>query len=137
MSGKRCSSPGTARCANFEAASKYGGTMSSARTKITTDKTTAGYWRVTLNNPPINAIDDSMYDEVYDLVEAIEADASLKIVTFESANPDFFIAHYSMAEPKSRFGTPRWIEAATRLARSNVLSIAVIRGRGGGGGKEF
>ena len=111
--------------------------MSSARTKITTDKSTPGHWRVILNNPPINAIDDSMYDEVYDLVEAIEADASLKVVTFESANPDFFIAHYSMAEPKSRFGTPRWIEAATRLARSNVLSIAVIRGRVRGGGSEF
>jgi enoyl-CoA hydratase/carnithine racemase len=111
--------------------------MSSARTKITTDKTTPGHWCVILNNPPINAIDDSMYDEVFDLVEAIEAEASLKVVTFESANPDFFIAHYSMAEPRSRFGTPRWIEAATRLARSHVLSIAVIRGRVRGGGSEF
>jgi enoyl-CoA hydratase/carnithine racemase len=105
--------------------------------KITTDKTKPGHWRVTLNNPPINAIDDSMYDEVYDLVGEIEAEPSLKVVTFESANPDFFIAHYSTAEPRSRFGVPRWIDAATRLAQSDVLSIAVIRGRVRGGGSEF
>jgi len=33
-----------------------------------------------------------MYDEIYDLVGEMEADPSLKVVTFESANPDFFIA---------------------------------------------
>jgi enoyl-CoA hydratase/carnithine racemase len=92
---------------------------------------------VTLNNPPINAIDDSMYDELYDLVGEIEADPELKVVTFESANPDFFIAHYSTTPPRSRFGTPRWIDSANRLAQSSVISIAVIRGRIRGGGSEF
>jgi len=61
------------------------------------------------------AITDGMYDEVYDLVGEMEADPSLKVV-FESAKPDFFIAHYSQAEPRSRFGTPRWIESANWLA---------------------
>src|SRR5277367_4364414 len=111
--------------------------MTDVRKKVTVDKAVPGYWRVTLNNPPINAIDDSMYDEIFDLVEEIETEPSLKVVTFESANPDFFIAHYSTAEPRSRFGTPRWIDAATRLAQSDVLSIAVIRGRVRGGGSEF
>lgn len=104
---------------------------------LITDKSVPGYWRVTLNNPPINAITDRMYDEFYDLVAEIEADPSLKVVTFESANPDFFIAHYSSAEPRSRFGAPRWIEAADRLSKSSVLSIAVVRGRVRGGGSEF
>jgi enoyl-CoA hydratase/carnithine racemase len=111
--------------------------MNSTHTAILTDKATPGYWRVTFDNPPINAIDDRMYDEFYDLVEEIEADRSLKVVTFESANPDFFIAHYSSAPPPSRFGKPPWIAAATRLAKSNVVSIAVIRGRARGGGCEF
>lgn len=111
--------------------------MSSTHKRIIADKTTPGHWRVTLDNPPINAIDDRMYDEFYDLVEEIDAEPSLKVVTFESANPDFFIAHYSLAEPRSRFGAPRWIEPATRLARSGVLSIAIIRGRARGGGSEF
>ena len=42
-----------------------------------------------------------------DLVAEIEADAALKVVTFESANPDFFIAHYGTSGPRSRFGVPR------------------------------
>src|SRR5260221_13590974 len=111
--------------------------MSGVQSKITVDKSVPGYWRVTLNNPPINAIDDSMYDEFYDLVGEIEAQPGLKVVTFESANPDFFIAHYSSAAPRSRFGVPRWIETAQKLAASDVLSIAVIRGRVRGGGSEF
>jgi hypothetical protein len=42
--------------------------MDNVTTRITTDRQTAGYWRVTLNHPPINTIDDLMYDELYDLV---------------------------------------------------------------------
>src|ERR1700760_2301642 len=111
--------------------------MNEKRQKVIVDKTVPGHWRVTLDNPPINAIDDSMYDEIFDLVGEIEADEALKVVTFESANPDFFIAHYSSAEPRSRFGVPPWIDSAQRLAASSVLSIAVIRGRVRGGGSEF
>jgi enoyl-CoA hydratase/carnithine racemase len=111
--------------------------MATDTKKIATDKSTPGYWRVILNNPPINAIDDSMYDEVYDLVGEMENEPTLKVVTFESANPDFFIAHYSTAEPRSRFGKPKWVDAATRLANSSVLSICLIRGLIRGGGMEF
>ena len=111
--------------------------MTEGKKKLLVDKTVKGHWKVILDNPPINLIDDSMYDELYDLVTEIEADEALKIVTFESANPDFFIAHYSSAEPRSRFGVPPWIETAQRLAASSVLSIAVIRGRVRGGGSEF
>ena len=111
--------------------------MNDLTTRVSIDKQTPGYWRVTLSHPPINTIDDQMYDEIFDLVEAIEAEPSLKVMTFESANPDFFLAHYGVAESTSRFGKPRWIEVAGRLAKSNVLSIAVIRGRVRGGGSEF
>ncbi len=111
--------------------------MSDSTNKIAIDKQVPGYWRVTLNNPPINTVDDQMYDEVFDLVEAMEAEPTLKVLTFESANPDFFLAHYGIGESTSRFGKPRWREAAVRLAHSNVVSIAVVRGRARGGGSEF
>jgi len=111
--------------------------MSEAATRIFTDKGTPGYWRVTLNHPPINTIDDRMYDEFFDLVEAMEGELSLKVVTFESAYPDFFIAHYGIGESPSRFGKPRWIDAAIKFAQSTVLSVAVIRGRVRAGGSEF
>src|SRR5258706_2661816 len=111
--------------------------MTQATSKVRTDRSVPGYWRVTLDNPPINAIDDSMYDEIYDLVEAIEADASVKVVTFESANPDFYIPHYRPVPPRSRFVAPPWINTAKRLAECNAVSIAVVRGRARGGGSEF
>src|ERR1700677_377551 len=111
--------------------------MSDLQETFIVDKSRADYWRVTLDNPPINVIDDRMYDAFHDLVGEIEADAALKVVTFESANPEFFIAHYGTSGPRSRFGVPPWIDAATRLANSGVLSIAVIRGRARGGGSEF
>jgi enoyl-CoA hydratase/carnithine racemase len=123
--------------ANAATDNAKGNKMSNVTTRITTDKQVPGHWRVTLNHPPINTIDDQMYDEIFDLVEAIEAEPSLKVVTFESANPDFFLAHYGVGESTSRFGKPRWIEAASRLAHSNVVSIAIVRGRARAGGAEF
>ena len=106
-------------------------------TRLTVDKQVPGYWRVTLNHPPINTVDDLMYDEVFDLVQAIDAEPDLKVVTFESADPDYFLAHYGVGESQSRFGVPRWRESAIQLAHSSVLSVAVIRGRARGGGSEF
>src|SRR5258708_30655540 len=111
--------------------------MGNVTARITTDKQVPGFWCVTLNHPPINTVDDQMYDEIFDLVEAIEAEPSLKVVTFESANPDYFLAHYGVGASTSRFGKPRWIEAATRLTQSSVLGLAVIRGRARGRGSEF
>jgi enoyl-CoA hydratase/carnithine racemase len=111
--------------------------MQQATTRVSVDKQAPGYWRVSLYHPPINTIDDLMYDEIFDLVQAIDAEPGLKVVTFESADPDYFLAHYGVGESRSRFGTPPWRDAAIQLAHSNVLSIAVIRGRARGGGSEF
>jgi enoyl-CoA hydratase/carnithine racemase len=111
--------------------------MDDDMTRLTVDKQVPGYWRVTLDHPPINTVDDLMYDEIFDLVQAIDAEPALKVVTFESSNPDYFLAHYGVGQSQSRFGTPRWLEAAIQLANSNVLSIAVVRGRARGGGSEF
>ena len=106
--------------------------MSEAMTRLSVDKQVPGYWRVTINHPPINTADDLMYDEIFDLVQAIDVEPDLKVVTFESANPDYFLAHYGIGESESRFGVPRWRDAAIQLAHSKVLSVAVIRGRARG-----
>src|ERR1700756_3160292 len=111
--------------------------MDEVTTRLTVDKRVPGYWRGTLNPPPINTVDDLMYDEVFDLVQAIEAEPGLKVVTFESADPDYFLAPYGVGESQSGFGAPGGRDAASRLAHSNVHSIAVIRGRPRGGGSEF
>ena len=102
-------------------------TLSEPAANMTIDNQVPGYWRATLDNAPINTVHDRMYDEVFDLVEAIEAEPALKVITFESASPDFFLAHYGIGESTSRFAEPRWREAAIRLAHSNVVGTAVIR----------
>jgi len=68
----------------------------------------------------------------------LEADPSVKVVVFQSANPDFFIAHldvFKAAERPEALGL--WREFVLRLASSAVVSIAKIRGRTRGIGNEF
>jgi hypothetical protein len=37
-----------------------------------------------------------MYDEVFDLVQAIDAEPGLKVVTFESADPGWLLPYHLM-----------------------------------------
>ena len=53
----------------------------------------ASLWRVTFNNPPINMFVPTTIVELGALMTDLEADPSLKVVVFQSANPDFFVAH--------------------------------------------
>ena len=68
----------------------------------------------------------------------LEADPSLKVVVFQSANPDFFVAHLDVAKAAERpevLGL--WREFVLRLSSTPVVSIAKIRGRTRGIGNEF
>ena len=47
---------------------------------------------VTVDNPPINLFDLVLMQEIDRLGREIEADDDVKVVVFDSANPDFFIA---------------------------------------------
>src|SRR5258708_12338750 len=80
------SSPGSANVWRTRTAKDNvkGHKMDNVTTRITTDKQVPGYWRVTLNHPPINTIDDQMYDEVFNLFEAIHAQPPPKALTLES-----------------------------------------------------
>ena len=68
----------------------------------------------------------------------LEGDPSLKVVVFQSANPDFFTAHLDVAKAVEK---PRvlelWREFVLRLSSASVVSIAKIRGRTRGIGNEF
>jgi enoyl-CoA hydratase/carnithine racemase len=68
----------------------------------------------------------------------LEANPSVKVVVFQSANPDFFIAHLDVAKAAERpevLGL--WREFVLRLSSTPVVSIAKIRGRTRGIGNEF
>ena len=74
-------------------------TTANAATKsqqIRLTRRSPAYWRVTIDNPPINLYDPEMFAELRVLMDRIDADDELKIVVFESANPDYFVAHYDL-----------------------------------------
>ena len=98
----------------------------------------ASLWRVTFNNPPINMFIPTTIVELGALMTDLEADASVKVVVFESANPEFFVAHLDVAKAAERpevLGL--WRDFVLRLASTPVVSIAKIRGRTRGIGNEF
>jgi hypothetical protein len=51
-------------------------------------------WRVTFDNPPINLVTPEMLIELPELIDRMEAASELRVVVFESANPDYFLNHY-------------------------------------------
>ena len=55
------------------------------------DRTHPGRWTITFRNPPINMFVPTTIDELGALMTELEADPSVKVVVFQSANPDFFI----------------------------------------------
>jgi enoyl-CoA hydratase/carnithine racemase len=62
----------------------------------------------------------------------------VKVVVFQSANPDFFIAHLDVAKAAERpevLGI--WRDLVLRLSSTPVVSIAKVRGRTRGIGNEF
>jgi enoyl-CoA hydratase/carnithine racemase len=100
-------------------------------------KRSPSYWRITFDMPPINLVDYEVFAALGDLVDQMEADDELKVVVFDSADPDFFLAHFDLTPPKEPYTGPTWLDVAARMARSRVISIASIRGRARGVGSEF
>ena len=100
-------------------------------------------WRVTFDNPPINLVTPEMLVELPRLIDEMEAASELRVVVFESANPDYFLNHYDtsrVAETPPDLGVtgyPLVIDINVRLSRLAVVSIAKVRGRLRGVGNEF
>jgi enoyl-CoA hydratase/carnithine racemase len=102
------------------------------------DRTYPGRWTITFSNPPINMFVPTTIVELGALMTHLEADPSVKVVVFQSANPDFFIAHLDVSKAAERpevLGL--WREFVLRLSSTAVVSIAKIRGRTRGIGNEF
>jgi enoyl-CoA hydratase/carnithine racemase len=114
-------------------------------THLRVDRRGPRYCRVTFDHPPINTITATTIAELAEIVGLIEQDHDLNIVVFDSANPDFYLAHYDIENDPSRTaalgagptGMPAWLDVLVRLSRAPAVSIASIRGRARGAGSEF
>ena len=102
------------------------------------DRTYPGCWTIAFSNPPINMFFPETIVELGAIMTEIEGASSLKVVVFESANPEFFTAHLDVAKAVEKPGVlDRWREFVLRLTSAPVVSIAKIRGRTRGIGNEF
>jgi len=51
---------------------------------------------VTISNPPINVLSFDLITELSSLLASLAAQASVRVIVFDSADPDFFIAHVDL-----------------------------------------
>src|SRR6478672_6179509 len=105
---------------------------------------TSAYWRVVFASPPFNIVDATIFEGLQDLLARMEASPNLRVVVFESANPEFYLAHFDLTGKTGNIftavgpsGLPILMDTFVRLTRSPVVSIAKIRGRVRGVGSEF
>jgi enoyl-CoA hydratase/carnithine racemase len=114
-------------------------------THLHVDRRSCGHCRVTFDHPPINTLTATTVAELAELVDLIEEDTDLNVVVFDSAHPDFYLAHYDTEHDPGRraaleggpTGVHAWLDLLVRLSRAPVVSIASIRGRVRGAGSEF
>ena len=102
------------------------------------------YWRIVFDYPPFNIVDATLYQALQDLLARMDASPSLRVVVFESANPEFFLAHFDLTGKTGNIttavgpsGLPILTDTFVRITRSPVASIAKIRGCVRGVSSEF
>src|SRR4030088_1454725 len=121
-------------------------------TKMTTDKaqirltrSSAAYWRITFDNPPLNVMGPQFVREFGEIVTAIETDRDVKVVVFDSAVEGFFLNHSDFladmkeltSMPQGPTGLEAWPDMLVRIPRAPVVAMALIRGRATGNGSEI
>ncbi len=101
---------------------------------------------ITFDYPPVNIQGIPMLDDLNLLAEKLENDRSIKVVVFQSANPDIFVAHADTnflkdmsTEAVSREEVELLYLQKTlqRISELPQATIAKIEGYARGGGSEF
>src|SRR3989442_3153560 len=104
-----------------------------------------GLASVTSAHPPINLFDLALIGEMDRVGRELEVDGDVRVVVFQSANPEFFIAHADVGLIQTLPTTvpPK----ATRLGLFHAMvdrfrtmpkaTIGKVEGRARGGGSEF
>src|ERR1700747_2835015 len=118
--------------------------MSEAAAHVRVVEETSAYWRVVFDYPPFNIVDATIFEGLQDLLARMDASPSLRVVVFESAYPDFYLAHFDLTGKTGNIttavgpsGLPILTDTFVRLTKSPVVSIAKIRGCARGVSSEF
>src|SRR5271155_3972415 len=103
--------------------------------QIRVTRRSSAYWRITIDNPPINVMGPEMVRQFQEVINAIEADEHVRVVVFDSAVDDYFLNHSDFTGkledltgmPAGPTGLPPWPDFLVRLTHAPVASIALIR----------
>ena len=105
---------------------------------------TPAYWKVVFDYPPFNILDATIFEGLQDLLVRMNTSRTLRVVVFESAIPDFYLAHFDLTGKTGNIttavgpsGLPILLDTFVGLTKSPVVSIAKIRGCVRGGSSEF
>jgi len=99
----------------------------------------------TINNPPMNLMTVELVGDLVRLAMEVGGDDEVKVIVFDSADPDYFIAHFDVgvlaqapSEPRPKPSELHILDQAYEAFRTMPkVSIAKIEGRARGGGSEF
>ncbi len=112
--------------------------------KLKIKKNSPAYWRISIDNPPLNLFDPEFSNELMVAITELEQNKELKVVVFESAVPDFFMAHVDLVRanqldvtPQPPYGLTPWPDVSVRLENAPFVTVGLIRGRARGVGSEF
>jgi len=94
--------------------------------------------------PPMNLQGPELVRDLVSLIQRAEADETVKVLVFKSADPDYFISHVDVARIKENREAAAKLDGAAsiglmlrHLSTSRLVSIAQIEGRVRGVGSEF
>src|SRR5258708_27772462 len=118
--------------------------MTESATPVRVIEETPAYWRVVFDYPPFNIVDATIFEGLQDLLVRMDASPSLRVVVFESANREFYLAHFDLTGKTGNITTavgpsrlPILMDTFVRLTRSPVVRIAKSRGPVQGVSSEF
>ena len=105
----------------------------------------AGVARVTIDHPPINLLDGELLTDLAVFGGRVEHDDDVRVVVFDSADPEFFVAHADigmiLALPADEDATVAALDGfhaiIDRYRTMAKVTIACIEGIARGGGSEF
>lgn len=112
-------------------------------TPLILTKHNKGFWQVSFNNTPLNLFSPEILNGLELVAAAMQSDPELKVIVFDSAIENYFIAHFDIfrgaeiLNKKTSSGLAPWFDVVKALFESPVVSIAKIRGRTRGVGIEF
>src|SRR6202521_2656165 len=114
-------------------------------TQVRLNRVTDSYFRVVLDNPPLNLMGPDFVWQIREIVTTLENDDRVKVVVFESAVDGVFLNHSDFLAnfedltsiPQGPTGLEAWPDVLVRLTRAQFVSIALIRGRATGNGSEL